>query len=335
MEKPHVHVTDVHQFMTCRTKWFYASQLSHGLRSVKPNKHLVLGSAVHYALGAYYGAGPTQAQWDKAGAMNAYAAYITREVYGAGGEVDDALADYIALGGQMLENYFLWAQDYDRFSVIMPEVSLLLDMGDYVFEGTTDGVIRDDNGGIWLLEHKTAAQFPNSTALTFSLQTAMYCWVANRMPEITQLGEVRGVVFNILRKAVPTVPKVLKSGEGVERRKDIGCTPKQYLSFVAKAGFDPADYVEFASQLDPFKFVHRDYISLPQNSLQAAVEEFKTVADEMVHNPKIYRCDPLRLCSWCDYRSLCAQKLFGRPWDEVADYEFVKATTEILYAGDE
>jgi hypothetical protein len=163
----------------------------------------------------------------------------------------------------------------------------------------------------------------------------MYCWVAQKTKEISDLGPVRGVIFNILRKSLPTIPKVLKSGNGMEMRKDISCTPTQYLRAVELAGFDPNDYAEFVSELDPFKFVHREYISLPLSSLAPAVLEFKHVSGEMLSimqdiqkgmpvSPAVYRCDPLRQCSWCDYRSLCSQKLFGRSWKEIAAYDYVR-----------
>jgi hypothetical protein len=32
----------------------------------------------------------------------------------------------------------------------------------------------------------------------------------------------------------------------------------------------------------------------------------------------------MRLCSWCDYRSLCTQRVFGRDWQEIAAYEYIK-----------
>ena len=325
--RPEVHVTDVNQFLTCRTKWFYSSRLSNGLRSRRPNKHLMLGTAVHYGLGAYYGSGPTMADWSAPGALSAYIAHLKREKDAGLPSDDEDLNDYMDLGNTMLVNYFPWSRQNDDFTVIMPEVEIRYDFGDYDFAGTTDGVVRDESGGIWLLEHKTAAQFPNATALSFSLQAAMYTWVVRNTPSIASLGSsVRGVIFTILRKAVPTMPKVLKSGSGMERRADIGCTPTQYLRAVTLAGFDPKDYASFASTLDPNKFVHREYIALPEKALQTAVMEFTTVAEEMVHNPRIYRCDPLRQCSWCDYKDLCSQKLFGRPWEEIADNYFVKDT---------
>lgn len=324
MDKPQVHVTDVHQFMTCRTKWFYSSQLSHGLASIAPNKHLLLGTAVHFALSAYYGAGPFMPDWDGEGALVAYDMHIAR-LRAEGLETDEYLEEYIQLGREMIVNYLPFSRQNDRFTVIMPEVELRHDFGKFLFVGTADGIVRDEGGGLWLLEHKTAAQFPNTTALSFSLQAGMYCWVAQKMKSISVLGNVKGVIFNILRKAVPTLPKMLKSGNGLERRKDQGCTPDQYMQAVQLAGLDTRDYADFASTLDPFKFVHREYISLPTASLKTAVAEFKTVASEMLKpKPNIYRCDPLRQCSWCQYRSLCAQKLFGRDWEEIAAYEFVR-----------
>jgi hypothetical protein len=318
--KPAIHISDVELFLTCRAKWDYSSRAQHNLRPLRPNKHLLLGSAIHHALAAYYGSGKTRADWDREALVKAYEAYIAR-IREKTLDITEDLEEYFELGYDMLRNYLLWSPGADKFEFIMPEVQLFYDFGEFVFEGTADGIVRDEHGGIWILEHKTAAQFPSSAILPYTLQASMYCWVAQNMPMIAELGSFQGVMYNILKKASPVMPKPLKTG-GLERRSNISCTPQLYMQQVLARGYDPKDYVEFANTLDPNMFNMRECISMPASSLQQALFEFRAIAKQMLEEPTIYRCAVLKNCSWCDYKKLCGQRLFGRGWAEIAKWDY-------------
>ena len=320
--KPEIHISDVEQFLSCRTKWWFSSRAQHNLKPVNPNKHLLLGSAVHHALSAYYGSGRTRAEWNHDALLSGYNAYIERAKEKILDLTDDLL-EYFELGRKMVVNYLPWSQANDRFEVVMPEVQLHYDFGEYNFSGTCDGIVKDEQNGIWLLEHKTAAQMPSSSILAYTLQASMYSWVAQQTPEIAALGSFRGVMYNILRKAIPVIPKALKTG-GLARRSNISSTPMFYMQAVKAAGLNPADYADFANTLDPNMFIMREYINTPISTLQQALWEFRAIAHQMVNKPPIYRCAVLRNCSWCDFKKLCGQHLFGRSWEEMANWEFEK-----------
>ncbi len=80
--------------------------------------------------------------------------------------------------------------------------------GFVIFTGTFDGVFRDTNTGqLWLMEHKTAAGFPNIGFLELDDQASSYFMVAEivlRHKGILKDGQhLEGIMYNYLRKAMP------------------------------------------------------------------------------------------------------------------------------------
>jgi hypothetical protein len=143
------------------------------------------------------------------------------------------------------------------------------------------------------------------------------------MSSIQVLGEFRGVVYNILLKSLPVVPKPLKTG-GVERRSNISATPLSYLKAVRNAGLNVKDYTDFANTLDKNKFNQRTYINLPLSCLQQVLYEFRAITKDMLNDPVIHRCAALHQCGFCDYKKLCSQALFGRSWKEIGEWDYTK-----------
>lgn len=314
-DKPHVHITDVHTFLSCRVRWDYSSPMRQRLEPLRPNKHLFLGSALHYALGAYYGSGPTVRDWR--GLLPAYEAWVTEErqeiANQLDGEVPQDIDDYIELGRVMLDNYELFSRAHDDFEVVMPEVSLEREYSEFRYRGTADLLIRDAAGDYWLMEHKSYTVVPDFDSLAFSLQAAAYLLAASDGEVGRLFGPIRGVIFNVLRKSKPTLPKVLKGG-GLERRANLNCTPELYLREVRRQGLDPVDYERFAETLNPYRLNVRLAISPDDLSMRQAEQELEWVVHDMLASPAIYRPETTRQCGYCAYRPLCELRLHGRDW---------------------
>jgi len=303
-EKPHVHVTDMMRFVKCRLLWHYASPLRNNLVPVKLNKHLVLGEAIHAALAAYY------VSFDADAGRQAYAKVC--------GDISEEITDYVTLGWEMLEHYFLWAPARDaQWEVLAIEKKLHKDYGAFVHDGIADLIVRvgDD---FWIVEHKTYSRPPSATVLGFSLQPASYVCAARE-----ELGvPVKGVIYNILRKKAPTTPKMLKSGR-LEMRKNVGCTPEWYRKTVRDRGLDPTMYEDFIATLDPNKLNVRYAIEVTPRREGAFLHHFTAIATEMIGKPTIYPADPMRNCDWCGYRSLCERALYGLDWRDCVGTECI------------
>jgi hypothetical protein len=81
----------------------------------------------------------------------------------------------------------------------------------YVHDGevitfTPDLIIRDKNGFVWIIDHKSTSRVPGYELPFSDLQTLLYFAGVREM-----YPELRGFVFNYLRKKVPTVPRLNKT----------------------------------------------------------------------------------------------------------------------------
>ena len=328
MYKPHVHISDVRTFRNCRVRWDYSSNLRHSLTPKKPNRHLWMGSAVHYALAAYYGSGMGHGISSlRTGLLRAYDAYTERTFddiklknYGV---VPPEIHAAYELGLAMLKHYLLWVPTHDFFQVIMPEVPLRVDCGDFIYSGMTDGLVRMPDGTLWLLESKTYRYISPYPTIALSPQAASYVWAARKDPAITSIGYVEGILYNILGKTKPKIPAVLKRG-GLSRNKRLNCSPELYTHVVKHYGYDLGEYTGIIAALPKDKFFRRYPVTFTEQRMKIFEDTFIRQAQEMIADPFIYPADPLRACGWCDFRQLCELRLYGLDWQAIAKVDYEK-----------
>lgn len=319
-ERPEIHVSDAMVFLTCRPRWDFSSPLRHNLMPKRPNKHLWLGHVVHHAFGSYYGTPNRQPSH----MLKAYKAETYRtfgEIQQRIGEVPEDLKDYAHLGWVMLRHYCVWVRTHDAFDVVMPEVPLKVSLPEFDVKGTADGIIRDAFGDLWFLETKTSSRIPSEAVVQNSWQGKAYIWMASRDSAIRKLGNIKGVLFNYLYKAKPTLPKVLKSGQ-LERRRNMRITPEYYLHQVRQQDLDPGDYLEHVALLPQDLFFVRYYLTFTEKQLENFERELRDLAYDMLHEPKIYPGDTMQVCAICGYEALCSMQQNNEPWKEIASVDF-------------
>jgi hypothetical protein len=274
---PGVHVTDMNRFLKCRMYWAFASPLRLNLEPLVPSKHLLLGTWVHAALEAYYTGHRSYEDLD-----TAYTESVTQslqDIVQIEGQAPEDILQYVDLGRGMLEHYALWAPHYDRFEVLAVEHEFEVAFPGFRYTGKGDLIVRDEAGDLWVMEHKTYTQVPSPMSLGLSLQPALYVYAARRDPSLTQHGRVKGVMYNVLHKKIPTSPEPLKSG-GLSKRANIGCSPVWYRKCVADAGLEMAAYEDFIQTLDPMKLNTRHHIVLTDVRMAVAMQCFRRVAEE-------------------------------------------------------
>jgi len=130
----------------------------------------------------------------------------------------------------------------------------------YQYRFKPDGLVVLD-GELWLWEDKAwkTIDQPSLKMLQMDEQCGMYLWGLRRLihrrrvpaqvkTAVERYGLPVGVIYNILRKKLPTVPKLLKDGS-TSRDKAIDTTPEVYLRTLLDRGQDPADYAEMLAML--------------------------------------------------------------------------------------
>ncbi len=285
-----------------------------------------MGSAVHHALAAYYSSGMGDGiSSSRTGLLRAYDAYTDRtfddiklKCYGV---VPLEIHDAYDLGLAMLKHYLLWVPTHDFFQVIMPEVPLRVDCGDFIYSGMTDGLVRMPDGTLWLLESKTYRYIAPYSTIALSPQAASYVWAARKDPAIARIGRVEGILYNILGKTKPKIPAQLQRG-GLSRNKRLNCSPELYAAVIKHYGYDPIDYTGIIAALPKDKFFRRYPVRFTEARMELFESTFLRQAQEMIADPFIYPADPLRACGWCDFRQLCDLRLHGLDWKPIADVDY-------------
>jgi len=212
------------------------------------------------------------------------------------------------------------AHDAEEYTVLGAEIPFQFETEDIhgnpvLFEGMLDGLFRDKNGEIWIHEIKTMSRLSGDliTALTLDDQIGMYVWAARRALGV----QVAGVVYSIMRKAVPAQPERLKRG-GLSKAKAQPTTYELYYRAIEEEGLDFGEYDEilehFKADPNPFVARHIVYrstfeerqISLQVAALASQVRTLRAMAE--TYGPESWYRNPTQPwdgACYCDYRSIC------------------------------
>jgi len=174
--------------------------------------------------------------------------------------------------------------------------------------GFIDMIVEDADGGIWGIEHKSGEQFFDVEQLALNEQTSLYISVLKNYYG----NNVKGMIYNLVRTKVPSVPKMTKA-KGMSKAA-IDTTWEVYKEALLENGLDPADYVDMQMKLENNKFVDRSYIYRTNKELNNFIEETAHVMHAIVdQDPDTCYRTPTRDCKWdCkEFHELCIMDLKG------------------------
>lgn len=103
--------------------------------------------------------------------------------------------DAVSLGRAMIINYKdFWKGPLPKgFHIVSPEQKINIEVApDLVIEGKLDGLIANDRGTIFILEHKTYGQRPRIDNLNVNDQFLCYIWIAQRL----NIGRIGGIAYD-------------------------------------------------------------------------------------------------------------------------------------------
>ena len=130
-----------------------------------------------------------------------------------------------------------WRLD-EGWKIIDTEVKVEVKLGKaWVFVGKIDVVAEDENGDLWLWDHKSfKGQEPPEDYRIIDPQSALYVWAYER---ITGRQPV-GFVFNYLRTKLPSLPQLTK--RGVLSKRAIDTNEITFVTALKHYGLDPKDF---------------------------------------------------------------------------------------------
>lgn len=321
-----IHNSGIKSFKECRRKW----DLRNKYQPIKINDNLFLGSGVHYALEKYYA--------DDVDLVDAFLEWFNDKL----SELEiwesqmDMLEEKKQLGIGMLKHYRKFAEnnDADYFEKVVdteidfeiPVKNLKGNATQCKYAGTVDGLVIDQYGLYWILEHKTASRI-DTTHLPLDEQVVRYMWAMQE-----KLGvEIAGVIYNILLKKTPSEPRVLKSG-ALSKAKNIKTTYDAYLNSLIEhyGSFEDVPIYEYKDILTDLKgrdneFFKRVKVEKTQHEINDIAKRTYLEYKEM-SNPHLRMFpSPSRDCNWkCDFREVCISMNQGHDYQYLLEKEFEK-----------
>lgn len=314
---PHsIHISDVRTFRTCRRRWHWSSRLRENLESIVPYPPFFTGKAIHAALEFYYR--------DKDNFDATLQKYFEREERNLAklgelwpGEVEK-VREQISLIEGLMEHYILWQeQDETKYAdrnleFIDMEVDFSVPlMPDVNYDGRLDGLVRHkETGEYWIWEAKTTRTVEDlTTTLPNDEQSSMYLWAARQMYDFP----IRGVLYNIMRKKTPMVPRTLQGGM-LSKAKSIDTSTFYYRYCVREIFPDWSDetidemYGDILEELreKDSKFFLRFPLYRTEDEIDMVVDYIRATAKEML-DPDIalYPSPGWMTCKMCTFRSPC------------------------------
>lgn len=309
-----VHTSDRTSFKRCRQRWEFSSNLRMNLESKTPITPLFFGTNIHAALATYYDpVTPRDPAPAKEVFLNKTYVYLA-QFDDPPQEKVDWIDEQVVLGSGMLDNYFRYAEENDNFKVIWVERQLEVPIPglpgvSYTF--TLDGLVVDDVGRYWILEHKTAAQlFEEQEWLSNDDQCGSYLWA------LTQLDPpiyAEGVIYNSIRKKVPQPLRPLVNGGFSIARNQDTTFAVAIETLRNHYGRIPVRYHEFLDMLKekPENFVQRTPVRRNRKEIQILGESLRAEVLDMINNPTIYRSPSRINCQGCPFLAPCIMKWEG------------------------
>lgn len=345
MGKYEVHVSDVRAFKSCRRKWHWSSPLGLNLEPDKPYAPFFLGRVIHTALELYYRSNGRMSMYD----ATDIATTIEREKMEVAGTLwdteEEMLEENTELAFGMMENYDIWQRSGEQQNSVWGDANLeFLDM-ETVFTvplrtakgnpsskvflgGRFDGLVRrrDDNT-LWLFESKTTRSIMElQRTLAFDEQAGAYIYAAQEL-----LGEaVYGVVYNIMRKKVPTKPQLLKNGT-LSKNKSIDTTVHTYWQAVQDAHPEWTkeemleeynDILQILHEKEN-KFFNRTIVRRTPQEIEELANNLRIVSLEMTRdNTPLYPSPGWNNCTFCRFTGPCLSMNAGSDYQSILDAEY-------------
>lgn len=210
-------------FRQCRRAWDLSARERQDLEPIVPRQVFDLSEALHDALDVYYF--PGMWDWNRAIvpplAVQAFLKSMRnqRAGYAAHRELTEAQQldwdRHVELGSAMLQAYFPWAAEVDRFDPLM--VALQFDITVPVPESPDDGlrswegrgiwyrvkidtVVVDEHELCWLVEHRLVdGDWPDLEVLVLDEASLTRSWAW----QLGFLGRIEGTIHNELRLQAP------------------------------------------------------------------------------------------------------------------------------------
>lgn len=344
-------VSEIGQFLRCRTRWDFVAQDRQALVKVgAPRTALQLGSLVHKGLEAHIkGESPLEVVRVKAAEQRKELEADYFKVVGTYWSPSEAanFQELVDKACMILQAYFdKWGYAEPipgyRYVPECTEVTFKVPVpgleGVYI-GGSIDGLVLDGYDTAWIVDHKTYSQTPANKNHSVNFQFNTYMWA---LEGLLGPGTIGGFIYDGISTKLPTTPKILKNGK-VSRAKNINTTPAMYMRAILAAKQDPADYVDMmefweeANQGNHTPFHYREFLPINRRMLKQHEANLVEILSDMSSNPRIYPNFRWEGCWDCGVSDLCQAKLYDESFEYMKKKNYLRkegtyGTTKALKA---
>ncbi len=240
-------------------------------------------------------------------------------------------ADMIQESNYIVQRYFLQA-DWKGWTVlhVEEEFSVIIDSDTITF--TPDLVVRDPNGVVWVVDHKSTSAVPTNGIPFASQQSLLYLAGVQ-----TFYPECAGFLFNFLRKKLPTQPRLNKTKKRIEEFHAIHSLTKidtEYeilFDFVKHEAPQLIDDLPTRKRLaelrdNPNRFFYQEMVLVTPTALQTIVDDTAMVIENVARAeaegkfPRTLNEDGgFRSCSKCEFNAICQAEMLDWNTDIVLE----------------
>lgn len=334
MTVPMLRTSERSDFKRC--PWLWHKTWVEGVVPRKAPVWSWFGTAIHKGLETYYQPGVKRASRKKV--LDAFHASVGDQmgwIYQQGGTVEEEeRVDAEELGDAMLRGYIDFYGGDPQWEVVHTEQPFQINVPHptkpnkfiVVYAGTWDALMRNrENGELWLWDHKTRASFLKDWSwLDINDQAGSYIWVAKTIlihkGILSEDDVIEGIVFNMLRKAMPDLRP--RNAEGLSlnkpkkedylealRAKDIAIPTRATVAVLEELAKTFRVHVEGeVSKVQPAPLFNREEVSrTPEEAVSLAQRvQAEALAMRRFRTGKqpLYKT-PTEDCSRCKIFELC------------------------------
>ena len=333
-----ISISDLGYFSGCRRQWYWGNIYTPKY----PPPAYFVGSAAHEGLETYYKTRDSQQVTD---AVEKFIDKTLQDVsdnpieYGGESSIEQ-YEELAELSRQMVANYLRYDAELPfqgKVEEIESTIRIKIPHPDeeptmIILSGRIDLIISDDQGGLWIVDHKTSSSYtPGLPGLDVDEQLTGYMYLVWKRTGIVP----KGVIYNVLLKKAPSAPRLLKNGD-LSQDKSQATTYDLYMKEIAALGQDPFKYDSMLTYLkekgwDGFFF--REAAGRNLHELKSFEERVLVKAADIARiylNPDVwaYPSPSTYSCNYCQYLSACKSKEDGGDYKTILETRFTVRPTD-------
>lgn len=330
-----VHITDVGNYKGCRRRWQWGSRYQSNLAPRSPYPPFFIGRGVHYIAEQLRSEGTAPLRALSAFLRHELRPYRTFYPSPEWPDIRPLISPMVTMINALVEQYIYFSRNNhgpfadENLETLAHELkvgengefpAVLLSIGGKILTphvylaGTLDGLdrVRRD-GSVWISEYKTCRDIEERMKLLqHDEQATAYCFIAQQL-----FGDISGIIYTLMRKKIPSVPKVLQSG--YLSKAHIDTTPATYRAAIYRLhgnvneAFIQRNYGDYLNGLKMFgePYVARVAIERSQAHIDQYIYELHQTALEM-YDPHTYiNATRTWSCPGCQFRQPCLAKDAG------------------------